>query len=521
MRFILSTKVPATAILLSSLAGCTVGPDYKGPAKRDMPGTYASLTADENVAAAASSKPSAREASDASLAQWWTTFSDPTMDSLIQRAIAGNHDLRVAEARVREARALRGVERSALFPTVGAVGGASRTQQSQNNNNGFPALSGPTNLFEAGLDAAWEIDVFGAVRRSVEAADADLQAADELRRDVLVSLIAEVARNYVELRGFQQRIDLNDRTVLAQRETLELTQSLSRAGISSDLQVEQSAAVLASRESQSPPLHSGLRIVSYRLSVLLGEDPGSLLRELGQLTAIPTPPAEIPVGLPSELLRRRPDIRQAERNLAASSARIGVATADLFPRFSITGSFGLQSSETNTFFNSDSQFWGIGPAVRWNVFDAGRTRSRINAANAREEQAAALYEKAILTSLEDVENSLTTFVQEQLRRQSLIQAVQASERALNLATDRYKSGIGDFLNVLDAQRGLYELQDQLVQSEIGVTRGAVAVYKALGGGWDIESAQQTQKVTANAQANSQPQDEPAQSNRVPLTPASN
>jgi len=307
--------------------------------------------------------------------------------------------------------------------------------------------------------------------------------------------VAEVARNYAELRGFQQRIDLNQQTIKAQRDTLDLTQSLSRAGISSDLQVQQSASDLASRESQLPPLLTGARQSAHRLGVLLGQQPGALLEELAnepdggtRAGTIPRPPAEVPIGLPSDLLRRRPDIRRAERNIAAATARIGVATSDLFPKFSITGGFGLQSQNADTFFNMDSRTWYIGPSVRWNVFDAKRIRYQIKAANAREEQAVAEYERGVLTAMEDVENALTSFIQEQARRRSLGSAVDFSKRALDLATDRYKSGIGDFRNVLDAQRVLYELQDLLVQSEIGVTRSLISVYKALGGGWEEQMA---------------------------------
>lgn len=482
---------PATpaALLAASLlvAGCTVGPDRKAPDTPVKADSFASLTGADVDSAAPALKPVAT--SPATLAAWWTVFRDPVLDSLVARAVAGNQDLRIAAARVREARALRGIEAAARLPTLDATGRATRFRDSETTGRGFPTPTDPQNLFEAGLDASWEIDVFGGVRRAVEAADADLAAAEESRRDALVTLVAEVARNYVELRGYQQRIDLNARTVQAQRETLELTKSLSQAGISSQLQVEQAAAQLAGRQSQLPPLRIGERAASYRLGVLLGQEPGSLLAELAPTAAIPTPPAELPVGLPSDLLRRRPDIRRAERTIAAATARIGVATADLFPRFSLTGSFGLQSGEFDSLPDMNSRFWSIGPAVRWNLFDAGKVRSRIEAANAREEQALAAYERTVLTAFEDVENGLTQFIQEQARRRSLGEGAEASARALQLATDRYRSGIGGFLDVLETQRALYDLQDQQVQSEIGVTRSLIAVYKALGGGWETPSCE--------------------------------
>ena len=473
-------------MILAALAGCAaVGPDYKGAPEHKAPGSFTALTGADVDKAAPGIRPKGDSAlAQSALATWWKQFNDPALDSLIERAIVGNHDLKIAAARVREARALRGIEEAGLYPTVNAKGDASRQRVSDNVKRGFVQPSDSTSLFEAGIDASWEIDVFGGVRRSIEAAAADLDAAEELRRDTLVSLAAEVARNYTELRGAQQQIDLNARIVQAQKETVDLTQSLSRAGISSELQVAQSSAQLASREAILPLLYVSQRAASNRLAVLLGQDPGSLLEELGASKPVPTPPQEIPVGLPSELLRRRPDIRRAERNLAAASARIGVATSDLFPKFSITGSFGLQSNQPDTFFDMNSRYWNIGPAVRWSVFDGKRIRNRINAANAREEAQVAEYEKTVIRALEDVENSLTQFIQEQARRRSLSAAADASQRALNLATDRYKSGIGDFLNVLESQRALYDLQEQLVQSDTAVTRSLIAVYKALGGGWE-------------------------------------
>lgn len=483
------THTTPAALLAASVlvAGCTVGPDRKTPPSPVKADSFASLAGADVDVAAPELRPVAT--APATMAAWWTVFRDPVLDSLVARAVAGNQDLRIAAARVREARALRGIEAAARLPTLDANGGATRRRESETTGRGFPAPSDPQNLFEVGLDASWEIDVFGGVRRAVEAADATLAAAEEARRDTLVTLAAEVARNYVELRGFQQRIDLNGRTVQAQLETLELTKSLSLAGISSQLQVEQAAAQLASRQSQRPPLRVGERAAAYRLGVLLGQEPGSLLAELSPTAAIPSPPAELPVGLPSDLLRRRPDIRRAEQDIAAATARIGVATADLFPRFSLTGSFGFQSGELDALPDMNSRFWSIGPAVRWNLFDAGRVRNRIEAANAREEQALASYERTVLTAFEEVENGLTQFIQEQARRRALGEGAEASSRALQLATDRYRSGIGDFLDVLETQRALYDLKDQHVQSEIGVTRSLIAVYKALGGGWETPDCQ--------------------------------
>ena len=480
---------PSLVVALCGIAaiqpGCSVGPDFKGAPDQKLNAGFSALSGSDVTQANAAILPSAvTSLTPGGVAQWWKQLNDPLLDSLIQRAIRGNLDLRLSRARIREARALRGVEKSALFPTIDANGRATRERRSENINDGVGSPSDSNSLFDAGLDASWEVDVFGGIRRAVAAADADLAAAFEDERDITVTLVSEVARNYVDLRGFQQRIDLNNQTVKAQQETLDLTKSLARAGISSDLQVQQSASILASRQSQLPPLYVGQRAAAYRLAVLLGEQPGALLTELATPAPIPASPKAIPIGLPSDLLRRRPDIRRSERRIAAATARVGVATADLFPRFSITGSFGLQSEQSNTFFDMNSRYWNVGPSVRWNVFDGKKIRSQINAANAREEAAVTEYERSILLALEDVENSLTSFIQEQARWRSLFEASDASQRALALATERYRSGIGDFLNVLDAQRELYELQDQQVQSDISVTRSLISVYKSLGGGWD-------------------------------------
>jgi len=484
---------PLAAMLLLALAGCTVGPDHATPSTA-APDAFGSLDNAATLAAGAPVTPTADPLAPGALAAWWTLFGDPSLDALVARAVRSNLDLRVAAARVREARALRGQARADSFPTVDATGGVTRRRDSDNTRFGPGSFSGGDgggagaddsySLFQAGLDASWEIDVFGAVRRGVEAADAELASTIEDRRAILVTVVSEVARNYVELRGFQQRILLSERTIAAQQGTVDLTTSRFEAGLSADLEVAQSQGELATRQSELPTLRIGLQQAAHRLGVLLGQDPGALARELETSGSIPRSPAAVPVGLPSDLLRRRPDIRRAERDIAAASARIGVATADLFPRFSLTGAFGFQSEEIGNLFEGNSRAWSVGPAVRWNIFDAGRIRNRIQAADAREEQALASYELTVLTSFEEVENALTGFVQEQARRRALQAAVDANRRAVDLSSDRYRGGVGDFLNVLQSQRGLYDVEDRLVQSEAAVTRSLIALYKALGGGWD-------------------------------------
>jgi NodT family efflux transporter outer membrane factor (OMF) lipoprotein len=479
------SRVSACTILLL-LAGCAVGPDYKAPESRPQP-TFASI--DEVGAAKPDVAPTATESLSAdALATWWQNFEDPELDSLIERAIAANLDIKLAEARVREARANLGISESGRFPNIVALGSATRSRTSGNvMDSVIPART--SNFFNAELDAAYEIDVFGGVRRSVEASEADLGAAIEGQRDILITVLGEVAGSYLDLRGFQQRIALNEEVVASSQGTVDLTTSRFRAGLSADLEVAQAQAQLAERQSVLPTLREGMRAAVYRLSILLGQEPGALYEELSKIGAIPKPPSQVPIGLPSDLLTRRPDIRRAERALASATAQIGVATADLYPRFSLTGTFAFQSSKLDNWADLDSRAWSFGPAVKWNVFSGGRIRSQIQAAGARQEQALYTYDQVVLTSLEEVENSLTSFIQEQSRRAALAAAVDANTRAVNLSTDRYRSGVGDFLNVLDAQRQLYLTQDELVQSEALVSRNLIALYKALGGGWKEDQGQ--------------------------------
>lgn len=431
------------------------------------------------------SKPVEKSLEPGALATWWKVLNDEQLNSLIDRAIAANLDLKIALERVREARALRGVAASEQYPDINANASYTRSQASSTN---LAFSTRARDVWDAHVDASWEIDVFGGIRRNIEASDADLDASLENTRDVLVSLTAEVARNYAEYRGYQARIALINRTIGTQQDTLSLTESRSKAGIGAEIETQQARAQLATRQSQLPPLIAGARQAAFRLGVLLGQTPDSLLSELAEAKPEPTPPDEIPVGLPTDLLRRRPDIRRAERQLAAANARIGVATADLYPRFFLTGLGGVQSAELSDIVNSSSRVWSISPSVQWNAFSGWRIQSNIDAADSRTKQALSTYQKTILSSLEDVENALTQYVQNQAQRAALREAVQADQRAVDLANDRYKSGIGDFLTVLVNQRELYDAEAQYVQSQTSVTTSLVAVYKALGGGWDDRQA---------------------------------
>ena len=468
------TAAGAAIATVMTLAGCKVGPNYHQP-QTALPGSF------RNEAFAGTN------AAPDSVSHWWTTFGDSQLESLIGEATRANLDVRLARARVREARALRGVEASALFPQVDAQGRYTRVGLSRSSSDGQTAAavgrSLVGNYFNAALDMSWEIDVFGGTRRSVEAADADVQAAEESGRDILVSVLAEVGLNYLELRGLQKELAVAKDNLRVQQDTLALTRDRRHAGLASELDTSRSEAQVASTRSQIPPIEQNLQRAIYRLSVLLGQVPAELEPRLAVVKGIPSAPAAVPVGLPSDLVRQRPDIRHAEQELAAATARIGVATADLFPKFYLTGAAGLQSLEASDFFTGGRRFWSLGPSLQWPIFTAGRIRQNIRVHNVRQEAALIRYEKTVLTSLEEVENSLVAFGKEQDRYRALAESEVASRRSVELATERYLGGLVDFLNVLDAQSSLLSIQDQLVRSESVLSQNAVRLYKALGGGW--------------------------------------
>jgi NodT family efflux transporter outer membrane factor (OMF) lipoprotein len=306
------------------------------------------------------------------LAQWWNALNDKVLSSLEERAVQGNLDLKSAQARIREARALRGISKADLFPTIDASAFTTNYRNSENSSS-FQEHK----LYSVGFDAAWELDVFGGIRRSVEAAQANLEATQMDLYDVLVSLLAEVALNYVEVRTFQTALTVTEANITSQEETYELNRSRYQAGIINELAVQQSLYNLERTRSLIPPLQTGLEAAKNRLAVLLGEKPGAVHRELAERKPIPIPPVSVAVGVPAEAMRRRPDIRRAERNLAAQTARIGVATADLYPKFRLMGTIGLESVSTGNLFTADSRTWSITPGISWNIFRGGAIRQNI------------------------------------------------------------------------------------------------------------------------------------------------
>ncbi len=465
------------AVLLSlTLAGCAAGPKYT-PVKPEAPNKWhtelqGGLTA--------------RQPDSKTLARWWTTLRDPVLSSLEERAVKGNLDLKKALERIREARALRGIEKAKLFPNLNASGSAQEIRTSAYSTE--ETMEGgrrgeESKLYKVGFDSSWELDIFGGIRRSIQAAQAELEATREELHDVLVSLLAEVSLNYVEVRTYQERLSAARTNMKAQQHIYELNLSRYHAGLIDELAVQQSRYVLESTRAQIPALETGLERAENRLAVLLGEKPGSLHQELAPNRTIPVPPVTVAVGIPADTLRHRPDVRRAERELAAATARIGVAKSELYPKFNLSGTIGLESVSTGHLWEWVSRTSSFGLNVLWKIFHAGALRQNIKVQTARQKQAFIQYESTVLKAMEEVENALVAYAKEQQRLESLKSAVKAAKLAYEIAWDRYKAGLVDFTDVLDAERSLQSYQDKLAQSEGAVTSNFVRLYKTLGGGW--------------------------------------
>ncbi|MFH1596098.1 MAG: efflux transporter outer membrane subunit, partial [Pseudomonadota bacterium] len=462
--------------------GCAVGPDYKRPETK-VPDNW------NGQEVVTKDTPSKTTPDPAALAEWWQAFNDPTLSSLVEMAISANLDLRLAEARIRQARAARGVAGAPLWPQVEASALYQKSQGSSEAGGGgaIATAAGLRELFQVGLDASWELDIFGGTRRNIEAAGADLRAAVEDHRDVLITLVGDVGSNYINLRGFQQQIEIAHKNLKAQKHNADIIQKRHDAGFVGGLDVANARAQVATTEATIPIFESSARAAIYSLGVLLGREPAALQADLIKAGLIPPTPPEVPVGLPSDLLRRRPDIRRAEAQLHAATARIGVATADLFPRFSLTGTFGFSSSDLTKLSNlANSKFWSFGPSVTWPIFAGGRLWWNVKVQDALAEQALLTYKKTVLTALKDVETALVAYAKQQEARKSLSEAVVNNRKAVELAMTLYLAGKSDFLNVIIAQRSLFITEDALAQSIRTVDTNLIALYKALGGGWEKE-----------------------------------
>lgn len=463
------------ALFLSiTFTGCIkVGPDYVRP---DVPVYKEWNNRLKNG-------PDAREADAQDMASWWTTLSDQKLSALMERAAKGNLDVKQARARIREARARRGVARAGMLPSIDAAGKATRSRMSEESGGGITA-----NLYSVGLDASWELDIFGGVRRSVEAAEADLQASEEDWRNILVSLFAEVALNYVDMRTGQVRLAVAEANLKTQEETHRLTVWRCEAGLGDELAVQQALYNLENTRSRIPALRIALEEAMNRIAVLLGEQPGGIHEELKNREPIPVAPPDVAVGVPADVMWRRPDVRKAERELAAQTARVGVATADLYPKFKLNGSIGLESLSTGSLFSAAARYFSFGPSISLPIFAGGSIRQNIEVQSALQEQYLIAYEAAVLNALKEVENALAAYAEEQKKRQSLIDAAEAARQAADLSRKKYQAGLADFNSVLDAERSLLTFEDGLAQSEGTVVSNLIRLYKTLGGGWTSAAA---------------------------------
>ncbi len=447
------------AVATAVLAACAAGPDYRAP----VPPEVTLRNAGEEAFAPG-----------VAVAQWWAQFDDPVLEKLVGDALLANPDMRLAATRVRAARAVFSERRLDPWPHVGVAATGERTRQPD------AAGGGIDEVYSLGFDAAWELDLFGRLRRGAEAARADLQAEQAGLEDVQVSIAAEVARNYFLLRGTQKRIEVAEQTLRNLDQTQRLTETREALGAGSALDVHSSRAQLKAIEADIPLLRSIEATARYRLAVLQGLQPGAL-DELLAPKPVPAFARALPLGDVRDLLRSRPDVRAAERRLASATARVGVATADLFPRISIRGFAGFLSGDFSSLVAGRNEAWSVSPAISWAALDLGSVRARLRAAEAGADAAAVQYEMAVLAALEDAENALQDYARRQERLRIVVQQAEAAREAERLAAVGYREGGIDFLTLLDAQRTQLAADDALAEAEAAVNIAAVAVYKALGG----------------------------------------
>lgn len=453
-----------------TLAACAMGPDHAPP----------EVEVDASFARAGSAAVSI----DPTQVRWWTLLRDPVLDDLIERAARSNLDLEVAAARIREARALRASAALDLAPVAPARAGYTRQLVPRTTFEGADYALRDREIYSAGLDATWEVDLFGRLRRSLEANDAELGAADAVRRDVLVAVLSEVARSYLDLRGAQAQLDVARRNLANQRHTAELVRARLDAGRGTELDVARAEAQVHATRATIPVLEAAVARAIHRIGVLLGESPDAETELLSPKRALPDVPGRISIGKPADLLARRPDIRIAERELHAATARIGVARADYFPRLTLDGSIELNASRLAQVGEGGTEAFAFGPRLSWAALDLPHVIARETAAEARAAAAAARYRRAVLVALEETENALIGFSTERDRRDALRDATRETGRAAELARQRFDAGASDFLSVLDAERRLLEAEDALAGSEARTLGNLVRLYEALGGGWE-------------------------------------
>lgn len=465
------------ALALAALLGaCTVGPDYQPPVPEAADAFDRTAELDWSIDGAAEPE-----------AAWWARLDDPVLTDLVERARLANPDLAAAEASLAQARALLGLERWDRLPSGSARAGADYSETSAATlPDGFADQVDRDDVYySAGLDAVWELDLFGRVRRSIEAQAARVEATEADRRAVFVAVAGEVGRTYMELRGTQLRLRVARENVDNQAESLELVDALLDAGRGTQLDVSQARAQLETTRASVPRLEAAEARAIHRLSVLVGEPPGALRPLLEPSAALPPVPQRIAVGDPAALLRRRPDVTAAERRLAAATADIGVAVADLFPRVTLSGSVGHLATSLGDLGSADTRTLSFGPFLQWAAFDLGRVRDRIEASEAGADLRLAIYEKTVLTALEETENALVRLDRAREAQARLQVAEAAAAEAADLAELRYRRGLDSFLVVLDAEARRLAAQDALAQSAVETGAAFVALYEALGGGWEV------------------------------------
>jgi len=476
------------ASLGCTLAGCAVGPNFVRP-KPDVPAQWSSTAVGNSTGGAAHVT-----SEGAQTIAWWSTFNDAALTSLVQQSATENLDVKQAVLRIQEAQAQAAVVAGGLWPSLSANGSWSRQRISTNTPNGVifglnfpglpPILTNPFSQYQLGLGASWTPDLFGTERRSIEAANAQMQAAVEGGHAVLLSMVSDVAATYIDLRGAQLRRSILERSLATQRDLLQLTRDRRNAGLTSDLDVENATAEVGTTQAQVPLADREITVDINQLSQLMAKQPQALRAELGGTQPVPPVPPVVPIGLPSDLARRRPDIRQAEANLHAATAQVGVAVSNYFPQLTLTAAGGFQSVGLSRLIETASRFASFGPAIELPIFEGGRLRATVRLQRLKAKEAAVIYAQTVLTALNQVEDALAAYASDQARRDSLQTAVTASRNARQLARQRYQSGVASFIDVLDAERSEEQNELALADATTAVSADLVQLYRALGGGWE-------------------------------------
>lgn len=466
-------RLAVAASTAALLAGCSVGPDYGLP----------SLSLPVQWGSAETAPVTEKAAEPIELSRWWERLDDPILDGLIEQAVAGNLDVAAAKARIRQARAEYRQAGGALLPSIDASGSASRARSSSSTSMRSGDVS---TQYKAGFDASWELDIFGQNRRALEAARYGLDAAEYDLRSTLLTMVGDIASNYVELRGYEARIDLARRTAESQRETAELTRVKYDAGTSSGLDVANATGQAISTEADLATYVASRAAALHRLGVLLGLAPAALEKRLAGTGTVPVPDQPVETGVPADILRARPDVRLAERQYAQATAKIGQAEAAQYPSITLTGTIATTAATLGSLATGTSVGWSLGPSLSLPIFNGGQLAAAVDSAEAQRDQNFVAYKAAVLTALEDVENAAVSLTQDRIRHARLEEAAANYREAARLARTRYQSGTSSFLDVLDAERSLYSVEDTLIQSRVAIATDYIALNKALGGGWDGE-----------------------------------